>query len=193
MPHSPLKIVVSGPVGAGKTTFTQTMSSVPVVTTDEVASERIGKAKTTVAMDFGSLEVGGHEIMLFGTPGQERFDYMWSVLCEGATGLLLLVAAHRPGTFLKARHILEFITSQVPIPYLVGVTHNDAVRKWDMEEIAEYFQIPLADLIPVDARDKTEGARALFHLLERCLPADAPSAEEFSAALSIATHQPHSP
>ena len=188
MPNAPLKIVISGPVGAGKTTFTQTMSSIPVVSTDEMASERIGKAKTTVAMDFGSLQVGGHEIMLFGTPGQERFDYMWSVLCEGATGLLLLVAAHRPGTFLKARHILEFITSQVPIPYLVGVTHTDAVRKWEMDEIATYFQLSPSDLVAVDARQKGEGARALFQLLERCLPADSPAVEQWSAALSVSNN-----
>lgn len=182
MPHPPIKIVVSGPVGAGKTTFTRTMSTTEVVSTDEVATERIGKVSTTVALDFGSLTVGEQEIMLFGTPGQERFDYMWSVLCEGATGLLLLVAASRPGSFLKARHILEFITSQVAIPYVIGVTHLDAPRHWEIDEIADYFQVPPEHLVALDARSRGDGARALFRLLERCLP-EGPTSDHLTALL----------
>lgn len=164
----PIKLVVSGPVGAGKTTFVQTAADFSILNTDETASERIGKKTTTVALDFGKLLIGDQEILLFGTPGQERFDFMWSVLCEGATGLLLLVAAHRPGTFLKARHILEYITSQLPLPFLIGVTHRDAARVWELSAIAKFFGVAEADLLSIDPRHRPETSRALIRLLERC-------------------------
>ncbi|MBS0657541.1 MAG: ATP/GTP-binding protein [Verrucomicrobia bacterium] len=170
MDFAPLKVVVSGPVGAGKSTYIRTLSTTTVVETDEMATECIGKDLTTVALDFGTLHIDGFEVLLFGTPGQERFDFMWSVLCEGAAGLLLLVAAHRPGSFLKARHILEFITSQVPIPFLLAVTHTDQERVWELEEIADFFGLPVTDLLAVDARDRSACARMLHRLLERCLP-----------------------
>lgn len=187
MESPPLKIVVSGPVGAGKTTFTRTLSTTNVVSTDEVASEKIGKPLTTVALDFGSLRLDGLEILLFGTPGQERFDFMWSVLCEGATGLLLLVAADRPGTFIKARHILEFITSQVPLPFLVGVTHGDREQVWELDEIAGFFGLDPADLIALDARDAASSARALHALLGRCLGSRADTAEHSPAGNLLQT------
>lgn len=169
MEHPPVKIVVSGPVGAGKSTFIRTLSATSVVNTDEVATEQIGKEFTTIALDFGTLQVDGSEILLFGTPGQERFDFMWSVLCEGAAGLLLLVAAHQPGAFLKARHILEFITSQVPMPFLLGVTHTDQERVWELDEIAGFFGLAESEVVAVDARDWSASARTLHQLLGRCL------------------------
>ena len=88
----PMKLVISGPVGAGKTTFVQTLSETEVVATEAEASEDIGKKYTTVAFDFGTLNLDGQELLLYGTPGQDRFDFMWDVLCEGALGLTLLVA-----------------------------------------------------------------------------------------------------
>jgi signal recognition particle receptor subunit beta len=95
----PLKLVVSGPVGAGKTTFIGSLSEIPVVETDELASEDIGKERTTVALDFGLLTLDGVPIHLFGTPGQERFDFVWDILVEGALGLVLLVAGDSPKDF----------------------------------------------------------------------------------------------
>ncbi|MGH8087570.1 MAG: GTP-binding protein, partial [Stenotrophomonas sp.] len=80
---TPIKFVVSGPVGAGKTTFIRTISQVEVVSTEEKSTEEIGKTHTTVALDFGQMNLGDHVLHLFGTPGQTRFDYMWDVLSEG--------------------------------------------------------------------------------------------------------------
>ena len=112
---NPIKIAVSGPVGAGKTTLIKAVSQTEVICTDEAATEKIGKDLTTVAMDFGSFMADDCQVLLFGTPGQERFDYMWSILCEGAAGLIILLACDRPGTFMKARQIVEFIGISPPV------------------------------------------------------------------------------
>src|SRR5512144_2207533 len=93
------KIVVSGPVRAGKSTAIQVVSDVPTVTTEARASEATSDLKdlTTVAMDHGALDLdNGDRVHLYGTPGQERFDFMWEILSEGATGLMLLIPNDQP-------------------------------------------------------------------------------------------------
>ncbi len=162
----PLKLVIAGPVGAGKTTFIQALSETEVVDTDELASEDIGKARTTVALDFGTLELDGVPIHLFGTPGQDRFDFMWEILCEGALGLILLVAGDRPTDFSHARRILEFITTRINVPFLVGVTRQDLPRVWDPEDVADYFEIPSDQVIGLNATSSTSSVLSLIRLLE---------------------------
>jgi uncharacterized protein len=166
MMPKPLKLVIAGPVGAGKTTFIQSLSETEVVDTDEFASEDIGKAKTTVALDFGTLELDGVPIHLFGTPGQDRFDFMWEILCEGSLGLILLVAGDRPTDFPHARRILEFITTRVNVPFLVGVTRQDLPRVWDPEDVADYFELPGDQVIGLNATSSTSSVLSLIRLLE---------------------------
>lgn len=88
------KIVFTGPVGAGKTTAIGAISDIPVVGTEAAATDAVRalKAKTTVAMDYGVLNVSdSQKVHLYGTPGQERFSFMWDILTEGSMGLVLLV------------------------------------------------------------------------------------------------------
>nr|WP_246581231.1 ATP/GTP-binding protein [Deinococcus aestuarii] len=161
-----MKLVVSGPVGAGKTTFVQTLSETPVVATEAEASEDIGKRHTTVAFDFGTLRLDGQELHLYGTPGQDRFSFMWEVLCEGALGLLLLVAGDRPQDFAHARNILDFITSRVPVPFLVGVTRQDLPRVWAPADVALYFGLPEPQVVGLNATDPDDARLLLASLLE---------------------------
>lgn len=169
MPHAPLKLVVSGPVGAGKTTFVQTISQTPVVATEAEASEDIGKLHTTVAFDYGTLHLDGQDVHLYGTPGQDRFSFMWEVLCEGALGLVVLVAGDRPQDFMNARNILEFITSRIPVPFLVGVTRQDQPRVWQPADVAMYFGLPEDQVVGLNATHAGDVRDVLVRLLERTL------------------------
>jgi uncharacterized protein len=166
MNTKPLKIVISGPVGAGKTTFIKSLSESEMVNTDELSTENIGKTHTTVAMDFGSLELDGVPIHLFGTPGQDRFDFMWEVLCEGALGLILLVPGNEPKDFPHARKILEFITSRIKVPFIVGVTRQDMPKVWNPIDVADYFELNEDQVIGLNATKSTSSILTVIKLLE---------------------------
>jgi len=162
----PLKIVVGGPVGAGKSTLIRTLSQSEVVDTDVPASEAIGKPTTTVALDHGMLRLDGHLLHLFGTPGQERFDFMWEVLSEGALGVLLLVRADTPAQLPAARSMLDFIVSRVPVPHVVGLTHLDGGKVWTPGEVALFMGTDPELVVGLDPRDSTKAVRPLLRLLE---------------------------
>lgn len=162
----PIKIVVAGPVSAGKTTFVRSLSTTEVVNTDELSTEDLGKEQTTIAMDFGTLDLDGISVQLYGTPGQDRFDFMWEILSEGALGLILLVNGQRPGDFPQARNILEFITSRVPVPFIIGVTHQDLSPTWQPDEVADYFDLDHGQTVGVNATTATGAINALASLLQ---------------------------
>jgi len=171
----PIKVVVSGPVGSGKTTLIRNLSQIPVVDTEVPSSEAIGKANTTVALDFGRITLGATDIHLFGTPGQERFSFMWELLSEGADGLVLMLAADHPEQFGQARSILEAITSVQPVPFIVALTHCDADdQAWVPAEVAAYFDLPPQHVIATDARDRQSACDVLVQLLANDAPSPDP-------------------
>ena len=123
------KIIFTGPVGAGKTTAISSISDVPPLLTDEVASDmtRLRKDATTVAMDFGMMFLeDGERIHLYGTPGQQRFDFMWDILCNGSIGLILLIDNSREHPFMDMRFFLESFKRFIDeTRVVIGVTRTD--------------------------------------------------------------------
>jgi uncharacterized protein len=119
-----VKIVITGPFGAGKTTLIESISEIKVLSTEKQVSDdtRAVKGNTTVAMDFGRLTIDRDLVLyLFGTPGQKRFDFMWEILAEGMLGFIVLVDAGRDETYDEAAEILRFFREQARVPYVVGV------------------------------------------------------------------------
>lgn len=124
-----LKIVVTGSFAAGKTQFIRSISDIDPVTTDystTIADERDLKAETTVALDFGTIAI--HDkltLYLFGTPGQERFDYMWEHLALGCIGYIVLVDSCRPAYFGETQRLMERFAEITDAPFVVAANKQD--------------------------------------------------------------------
>lgn len=171
-----MRLVVTGTVGAGKSTFIRTVSEIEVVDTDRQATDDIAalKKKTTVAMDFGRLQFApGMALHLYGTPGQARFDFMWDILIRRAHAYVLLVDAHRPSDFRSARRLLAFMRQRVQIPMIVGLTHMDCEGAWSEENVA--IAIGFVDeksrppIIAINANQKDSVVKSLISLIQYCM------------------------
>lgn len=156
------KIIFSGPVGAGKTTAISALSDMPIITTDEQATDMTAERKkeTTVAMDYGIMNLeDGERIHLYGTPGQERFDFMWDILVEGGIGLILLINNNRPDPFRDLAFFLESFADFIDeTTVAIGVTRMDEVRKPTIEEYHEHLlaQGRKLPVFEVDAREQAD-------------------------------------
>jgi signal recognition particle receptor subunit beta len=123
------KIIFTGPVGAGKTTAIHAISDITPVKTDAAASDmtKSRKAETTVAMDYGVMNLNdGDKIHLYGTPGQERFDFMWDILTEGGIGLILLLNNTRQNPFQDLHFFLDAFDDFIQqTSVAIGITQMD--------------------------------------------------------------------
>ncbi len=165
------KIIFSGPVGAGKTTAIAAISDVPPIRTDELASDSTvhRKANTTVAMDYGVMVLdNGEKLHLYGTPGQQRFDFMWDILTTGGIGLVLLVnnAAKDPMNDLRffLNAFAEFIGKTRVV---IGVTCMDKQTSpliSDYHQQLETLQVRVP-VFQIDARERRDIALLLESLL----------------------------
>jgi len=134
-----MRVVVAGAVGAGKSTLIRTISEIEVVDTDRDATDETAliKQKTTVAFDFGKVQFGSEMALhLYGTPGQERFDFIWDMLIRKAHAYILLVSAHRPNEFHYARQVMSYMNQRAQIPMIIALTHTDHPEAWSEENVA---------------------------------------------------------
>ncbi len=176
-PTRSTKIVISGGFGARKTTFVVAVSEIVPLRTEAVmtaASEGTddlsatpNKTTTTVAMDFGRISIDDQLVLyLFGSPGQNRFWFMWDDLVRGAIGAVVLVDTRRledcfgPIDFFEARNL----------PFVVAMNAFNGEVQHAPEQVREALQLgPEVPLIVCDAREKESAKKSLIAVVEHAL------------------------
>ncbi|HEX7106310.1 MAG TPA: ATP/GTP-binding protein [Acidothermaceae bacterium] len=164
-----VKIVVTGPFAAGKTTLIRTISEITVLSTEKDISDetKSRKSETTVAMDFGRITID-HDLILylFGTPGQDRFDFMWEILGEGMLGYVLLLDAHRQDSLDEAIGILAAFRKMARVPFVVGLNRADHVDPDVEEHVRSALELdPSVPVVACDATDRASVKNVLLALL----------------------------
>jgi uncharacterized protein len=169
-----LKILIAGGFGAGKTTLVSALSEVRPLQTEEVLTGAgIGtddisgvesKSTTTVAMDFGRITINDDlQVYLFGTPGQDRFWFLWDELAFGALGAVVLADTRRLADCFPSIDYFE----QRGIPFVVGVNCFDDARRFNLETVRRALDLdPDVPMVLCDARDRQSGKMVLISLVE---------------------------
>lgn len=165
------KLVLAGPVGAGKTTTLRSLSDMAPVSTEMPLSDGpMGeKTTTTVALDFSTVLLDdGTPLQLFGLPGQEHFSHMRDILINGALGVIILLPGDDPGISNECAHWIKVIGDIDPeLPLVIGVTRTDRAPGFRMDKIRETIagHQPPIPVFTIDARDRKQATQVVRALL----------------------------
>ncbi|MGW2517077.1 GTP-binding protein [Streptomyces sp. NPDC001617] len=168
-----VKVMIAGGFGTGKTTMVRSVSDIKPLTTEETLTQAsadvdhlIGvadKTETTVSLDFGKIGLNDSLMLyLFGTPGQERFWFLWNGLFKGALGAVVLVDTRRLASSFRAIEEME----RQNVPFVVALNVFPDSEDYPVEEIRDALDIP--ENIPVvacDARDRASSRDVLVALI----------------------------
>ncbi len=149
--------MITGSVGAGKTTAIFSISDVDPITTESPPTDDVKKLKssTTTSMDYGSFTKFGSKVHVYGTPGQKRFSFMSEVLTKGAGGLIILISNNQDDPVDELEYYLDnnkdFLTKN---PAVIGITHMDESTK-NISIYTDYIKKKQLNwpIIPIDARN----------------------------------------
>ena len=154
------KIVFGGTMGAGKTAAIKSLSDIPVVSTEAVNTDLDAHSKylTTVGIDYGEISLeDGTKIGLYGTPGQDRFDFMWTIVCKGAMGTVVLIDHSNPNRLKDLKFYLDAF-QKYSNNIVIGVTHLDEKKEQLLKIYYDWMTINNCHfpLFAVDARQKDD-------------------------------------
>ncbi|AIS01918.1 GTP-binding protein [Streptomyces glaucescens] len=174
-----VKVMIAGGFGTGKTTLVRSVSDIKPLTTEETLTQAsagddrlVGvaeKTETTVSLDFGKISLNDSLMLyLFGTPGQERFWFLWNGLFKGALGAVVLVDTRRLASSFRAIEEME----RQNVPFVVALNVFPDSREFPVEEIRDALDIPPhIPVVACDARDRASSRDVLValvrHLKER--------------------------
>jgi len=176
-PLAPFKILIAGGFGAGKTTLVGAISEIRPLRTEEALTQAsIGiddlsgvgdKTTTTVAMDFGRITMGSRLVLyLFGTPGQDRFWFMWDDLSYGALGPVVLADTRRLGDSFPSVDYFE----RRQVPFIAAINAFDGAPCYDPEDVRIALDLdPYIPALTCDARERDSVKEVLITLVEHVL------------------------
>lgn len=170
------KMLVAGGFGVGKTTLVGSVSEIPPLRTEELLTELSRdvddldgverKTTTTVALDFGRITINPHLVLyLFGTPGQDRFWFMWNELAAGAIGAVVLADTRRLDSCFPA---VDFFEGR-SIPFVIAVNCFDGTQQYTVEEVRRALDVDDVPVLLCDARRRESSKQVLLTLTQHVL------------------------